>query len=97
VQQELRRAAVLVTPMDKLRHSSAVYTARWAAPCPPSGRDVGLLHRRLPVAVGAAVIAGVIPPHEGLSTTFEIFAAITGVVALIMSLEAYRTRPTTKP
>jgi predicted MFS family arabinose efflux permease len=43
-----------------------------------------------------AVIAGVILPHEGLSTTFELFAAITGGVALVMSVEAYRTRPTAK-
>jgi predicted MFS family arabinose efflux permease len=41
-----------------------------------------------------AVIAGVVVTHLGLDTTFETFGSVVAVVALAMSLEAWRTRPT---
>ncbi|HEY3955252.1 MAG TPA: MFS transporter [Streptosporangiaceae bacterium] len=40
-----------------------------------------------------AVIAGLVVTHLGLQTTFEVFGSIVAGVALIMSAEAWRTRP----
>lgn len=44
-----------------------------------------------------AVIAGVVVTPLGLDTTFETFGSIVAVVALAMSFEAWRTRPTRQP
>jgi predicted MFS family arabinose efflux permease len=44
-----------------------------------------------------AVIAGLVVTHLGLDTTFETFGSIVAVVALAMSLEAWRTRPARRP
>jgi MFS family permease len=40
-----------------------------------------------------AVIAGLVVTHLGLQTTFEVFGSIVAGIALIMSAEAWRTRP----
>jgi predicted MFS family arabinose efflux permease len=40
-----------------------------------------------------AVIAGIVVTHLGLQETFEIFGSIVAGIALIMALEAWRTRP----
>jgi MFS family permease len=40
-----------------------------------------------------AVMAGILLPHLGLEHTFTIFGSLTGVVALLVAVEAYRTRP----
>jgi hypothetical protein len=44
-----------------------------------------------------AVVAGLVVTHLGLDTTFETFGSIVAVVALAMSFEAWRTRPTRRP
>jgi predicted MFS family arabinose efflux permease len=41
-----------------------------------------------------AVIAGVVVTHLGLERTFETFGSIVAVIALIVAVEAWRTRPT---
>jgi predicted MFS family arabinose efflux permease len=40
-----------------------------------------------------AVIAGVVVTHLGLDTTFEIFGSIVAGIAMIVAVEAWRTRP----
>lgn len=40
-----------------------------------------------------AVIAGIVVTHLGLETTFEVFGSVVAGVALIMAVEAWRTRP----
>jgi predicted MFS family arabinose efflux permease len=40
-----------------------------------------------------AVIAGIVDIHLGLESTFEIFGSIVAGVALVMAVEAWRTRP----
>lgn len=40
-----------------------------------------------------AVVAGILLPHLGLDHTFTIFGSLTGVAALLVAVEAYRTRP----
>jgi len=40
-----------------------------------------------------AVIAGIVDIHLGLETTFEIFGSIVVGIALVMAVEAWRTRP----
>jgi MFS family permease len=41
-----------------------------------------------------AVIAGIVVTHIGLDSTFEIFGSIAAGIALVVALEAFRTRPT---
>jgi predicted MFS family arabinose efflux permease len=41
-----------------------------------------------------AVLAGVVVTHLGLQTTFEMFGSIVAGIALVVALEAWRTRPT---
>lgn len=43
-----------------------------------------------------AVIAGIVVTDLGLVTTYEIFGGIVAVIALIVSVEAFRTRPARK-
>jgi MFS family permease len=40
-----------------------------------------------------AVLAGVVVSHLGLQSTFEIFGSIVAGIALIVAIEAWRTRP----
>jgi MFS family permease len=40
-----------------------------------------------------AVIAGIVVTHLGLETTFEVFGSVVAGIALIMAVEAWRTRP----
>jgi len=40
-----------------------------------------------------AVIAGVVVTHLGVDTTFEIFGSIVAGIAVIVAVEAWRTRP----
>ena len=40
-----------------------------------------------------AVLAGVVVTHLGLQSTFETFGSIVAAIALIVSFEAWRTRP----
>lgn len=40
-----------------------------------------------------AVLAGLVATHLGLHVTFETFGSIVAVVALVMAIEAWRTRP----
>ncbi|HEY7049243.1 MAG TPA: MFS transporter [Jatrophihabitantaceae bacterium] len=40
-----------------------------------------------------AVIAGIVVTHLGLDTTFEVFGAAVAGIALIVAVEAWRTRP----
>lgn len=42
-----------------------------------------------------AVLAGVAVTHLGLETTFETFGSVVAAVALVVSAEAWRTRPRT--
>ena len=44
-----------------------------------------------------AVIAGIVVTHLGLQETFEIFGSIVAGIALVMALEAWRTRPDRGP
>jgi predicted MFS family arabinose efflux permease len=44
-----------------------------------------------------AVIAGLVVTHLGVDTTFEIFGSIVAGVALIVAVEAWRTRPVLAP
>ena len=44
-----------------------------------------------------AVIAGLVVTHLGLDTTFEIFGSIVAGIALIVAVEAWRTRPVLVP
>jgi MFS family permease len=44
-----------------------------------------------------AVIAGLVVTHLGLDTTFEIFGSIVAGIALIVAIEAWRTRPVLVP
>jgi MFS family permease len=44
-----------------------------------------------------AVIAGLVVTHLGLDTTFEIFGSIVAGIALIVAIEAWRTRPVLIP
>ena len=44
-----------------------------------------------------AVIAGIVVTHLGLQETFEIFGSIVAGIALVMALEAWRTRPDRRP
>jgi MFS transporter len=44
-----------------------------------------------------AVIAGLVVTHLGLDTTFEIFGSIVAGIALIVAIEAWRTRPVLLP
>lgn len=40
-----------------------------------------------------AVLAGVVVTHLGLDSTFEVFGSLVAGVALIVAVEAWRTRP----
>jgi MFS family permease len=40
-----------------------------------------------------AVLAGVVVTHLGLNSTFELFGSIAALLALVVALEAWRTRP----
>ena len=40
-----------------------------------------------------AVLAGVVVTHLGLQSTFETFGSVVAGIALIVALEAWRTRP----
>jgi len=44
-----------------------------------------------------AVIAGLVVTHLGLDTTFEIFGSTVAGIALIVAIEAWRTRPVLVP
>jgi MFS family permease len=44
-----------------------------------------------------AVIAGLVVTHLGLDTTFETFGSIVAGIALIVAIEAWRTRPVLIP
>jgi protein-S-isoprenylcysteine O-methyltransferase Ste14 len=41
-----------------------------------------------------AVLAGVLVTHISLQSTFEIFGSVVAAIALVVALEAWRTRPT---
>ncbi|HZQ63774.1 MAG TPA: MFS transporter [Gaiellaceae bacterium] len=41
-----------------------------------------------------AVLAGIVVTHITLASTFEIFGSIVAAIALVVALEAWRTRPT---
>jgi hypothetical protein len=41
-----------------------------------------------------AVLAGVLVTHISLQSTFEIFGSAVAAIALIVALQAWRTRPT---
>jgi predicted MFS family arabinose efflux permease len=43
-----------------------------------------------------AVLAGLVVSHLGLQSTFEIFGSVVAAIALVVALEAWRTRPTRK-
>ena len=40
-----------------------------------------------------AVLAGVVVTHISLQSTFEIFGSVVAAIALVVALEAWRTRP----
>ena len=40
-----------------------------------------------------AVLAGVLVTHISLQSTFEIFGSAVAAIALVVALEAWRTRP----
>jgi MFS family permease len=40
-----------------------------------------------------AVVAGIVVEHLGLETTFETFGAVVAAIALVVAVEAWRTRP----
>ena len=40
-----------------------------------------------------AILAGVVVTHIGLTSTFEIFGSVVAAIALVVALEAWRTRP----
>jgi len=40
-----------------------------------------------------AVIAGVVVTHLGVDPTFEIFGSVVAGIAVIVAVEAWRTRP----
>jgi MFS family permease len=40
-----------------------------------------------------AVVAGIVVTHLGLESTFEVFGSIVAGIAMIVALEAWRTRP----
>jgi MFS family permease len=40
-----------------------------------------------------AVLAGLVVTHLGLQSTFELFGSVVAAVALVVALEAWRTRP----
>ena len=44
-----------------------------------------------------AVVAGIVVEHLGLETTFETFGAVVAAVALLVAVEAWRTRPRAAP
>jgi MFS family permease len=44
-----------------------------------------------------AVLAGVVVTHISLQSTFELFGSAVAAIALIVALEAWRTRPTRHP
>ena len=44
-----------------------------------------------------AVIAGIVVTHLGLLVTFEVFGSIVAGIAVLMALEAWRTRPRRHP
>ena len=44
-----------------------------------------------------AVLAGILVTPLGLQTTFEIFGSVVAAIALVLALEAWRTRPRTRP
>jgi hypothetical protein len=44
-----------------------------------------------------AVIAGLVVTHLGLDTTFEVFGSVVAGIALIVAIEAWRTRPVLVP
>jgi hypothetical protein len=43
------------------------------------------------------ILAGVVAPHLGLGTTFEIFRSIMAGVAVVVTEEAIRSRPVSRP
>lgn len=43
-----------------------------------------------------AVLAGVLVTHLGLQSTFEIFGSVVAAIALVVAVEAWRTRPATE-
>ena len=44
-----------------------------------------------------AVLAGFAVTRIGLEQTFEVFGAVVGVLAVLVALEAWRTRPLPAP
>jgi heme/copper-type cytochrome/quinol oxidase subunit 1 len=40
-----------------------------------------------------AVLAGIVVSYVSLTATFEIFGTIVGAIALVVALQAWRTRP----
>jgi hypothetical protein len=44
-----------------------------------------------------AVLAGLLVGGLGLQTTFEIFGSVVAAIALVVALEAWRTRPHLRP
>ncbi len=44
-----------------------------------------------------AVIAGLVVTHLGLDSTFEVFGGVVAAIALVVSFEAWRTRPLNRP
>ena len=60
----------------------------------PGAGDVGVLHRRLRVAVAARPCwPGIVVTPLGLESTFEIFGSVIAAIALVLAIEATRTRP----
>ncbi len=41
-----------------------------------------------------AVLAGILVTHISLQSTFEIFGSVVTAIALLVALQAWRTRPT---
>jgi MFS family permease len=44
-----------------------------------------------------AILAGIVVTPLGLQTTFEIFGSVVAAIALVLALEAWRTRPRSRP
>ena len=44
-----------------------------------------------------AILAGIVVTPLGLQTTFEIFGSVVAAIALVVALEAWRTRPQSRP
>jgi MFS family permease len=40
-----------------------------------------------------AVLAGLVVTHLGLQSTFEVFGSVVAAIALVVALEAWRSRP----